>query len=112
MAEHCGSIGGCAAYASIGYAPPGSSLPAAPETRLTIHGDRQATAGLPPTITAGPYVARFRLVAVSDNRVVGQDPAEFTLGTCEVSFDGTEHRSVTIDVVFRGATCEATAEVS
>ncbi len=74
-------------------------------------GDRQATEGLPPIVTSGPYVARFRLVAVSDERALGQDPDEYTLGTCEVSFDGTGHQGVTIDVVFRGKTCEATAEV-
>jgi hypothetical protein len=111
LAEHCGSIGGCAAYASIGFAPPGGSLPATPETRLSMLGDRQAADGLPSTVTPGPHVARFRLVAVSDDRTVGQDPDEVTLGTCEVAFDGTGGRSVTIDVVFRGATCEATAEV-
>jgi hypothetical protein len=111
MAEHCGSIGGCAAYASIGFAPPGSSLPAAPENRISMLGDRQATEGLPPMVTPGPHVARFRIVAVSDERALGQDPDESTLGTCEVSFDGTGHRSVTLDVVFRGRTCVATAEV-
>jgi hypothetical protein len=33
-----------------------------------------------------------------------------TLGG-EVTLDGTGHRSVTIDVVFRGRTCEARSEV-
>ncbi len=112
MAEPCGSIGGCAAYATIGFAPPGSSMPATPETRLSMLGERRATDGLPPMITRGPYVARFRVVAVSDERVVGQDPDEFTLGTCEASFDGTGRQSVTIEVVFRGSTCEATADLS
>lgn len=104
-AEHCGSIGGCAAYVSL--IPKGET--SASETRLSWVGERKVTQGLPAEIARGSYTVRFRSVLVSDDIVNGQPLDEFTDATCEVEIDVTEQHEVEITVVFRFGTCEASA---
>ena len=103
----CASLGGCAGYAGI--TPAGAYE--LHETRLSNLGRRQPTAGLPPSLAPGSYTARFRLVAVSDDRAVGQAPTETTIGYCSVEISvvrgGDLASGVEITVVFRDQGCEA-----
>jgi hypothetical protein len=98
--EHCGSIGGCAAYVAV--IPVGEASPV--ETRLgTAAGDRQALSAL----EAGSYVIRFRLAAVSDVSLDGAPRDETTIATCEMPLEVASQSAVHVTVTFEGDSCEA-----
>jgi hypothetical protein len=98
--EHCGSFGGCAIYGSL--IPDGAT--SAEEVLLDAKGQ-----GLPPTIGAGAYVVRFRLVAVSDDRAAGVPPDETTITTCESSrIDVSFQSAVNLRAAFQRASCRVT----
>lgn len=103
----CGSLGGCAAYASINRV----GAAAGPETRLSNLGGRRATQGLPGLLDPGTYVAHFRLVALSDDLVNGQPATETTMAICseQVVAPG-DHLWAEVDlvVVFRARSCLVT----
>ena len=101
--EHCGSIGGCAAYVAL--IPAGETE--AIEAELAGPGPDEQ--GLPALIAPGSYTVRFRLAAVSDDRQVGVPADETTVATCEVPIEVFTQSAVNITVAFDRESCEASA---
>ena len=101
--EHCGSIGGCAAYVAL--MPAGVSE--AIEAELTGQGSDEHA--LPALIAPGSYTVRFRLAALSDDRQVGAPAEEATIATCELPIEVLTQAAVNITVIFDRNSCEANA---
>jgi hypothetical protein len=94
---------GCAAYVSL--LPAGKVV--APETRF-IPSERQEAPALPATIDPGSYVARFRLVAVSDTMLSHAGAfIEETMAYCETPVEVAGQSAVEISVSFTWTSCTA-----
>jgi hypothetical protein len=101
--EHCGSIGGCAAYVALVNADEADAV----ENAFTELGVPRPKP--PALISPGSYTVRFRLAAVSDDRQVGAPPDESTIATCEVPIEVFNQAAVTVSVTFDRDSCEASA---
>jgi hypothetical protein len=103
VVQRCGSIGGCAAYVTL--IPAGATDP----VEIELRGRGFSIPALQPVIGKGAYVIRFRLAAVSDERVVGQPAEETTIATCEVPIHVDIQEAVDVSVTFEKDSCNATA---
>jgi hypothetical protein len=101
--EHCGSIGGCAAYVAV--IPDGET--GSVEYALASAGSLSEPR--PELIAPGSYTVRFRLAGVSDDREVGVPPEEWTVATCEEDLDVFGQEAVNIAVTFERDSCETSA---
>ncbi|HSL76584.1 MAG TPA: hypothetical protein VK867_06550, partial [Candidatus Limnocylindrales bacterium] len=105
--EWCGSIGGCATYATL-IRDDDIGAREIPVPNLPFEGEEEHESVLPPVIGPGSYVARFRLAAVSDAQAVGSPRDETTLWTCESSFEVTNESAVHIAASFLRDWCDVT----
>ena len=101
--EHCGSIGGCAAYVAV--IPAGETDPI--EYALASSGSLGEPR--PGLIAPGSYSVRFRLAGAYDDRQVNVPPDEWTIATCEEDIDVFDQEAVNIAVTFDRDSCVITA---
>jgi hypothetical protein len=101
--EHCGSIGGCAAYVAV--IPNGET----DSDEFALASSGSVGERRPEFIGPGSYTVRFRLAGVSDDREVGAPPDEWTIATCEEDIDVFDQEAVNIAVTFERDSCETSA---
>jgi hypothetical protein len=101
--ESCGSIGGCAYFASI--SGPAGNWTAELEGTASSLG----STALPPALAPGQYAFAFRSAFVSDEVLNGQRQIGPTDVECSTTIDVAPGASPRIQAVFNAGSCEITS---